>query len=41
MDRVLLAAPKIAHAAAQLGHSQSACQVRRWKLLHGVVPLPD
>ncbi|WP_409470436.1 hypothetical protein [Streptomyces sp. HC307] len=41
MDRVLLAAPTIAHAAAELGYSQSACQVRRWKLQHGVVPLPD
>ncbi|WP_437075230.1 LAGLIDADG family homing endonuclease [Streptomyces sp. enrichment culture] len=41
MDRILLSAPKIAVAAAQLGYSQSACQVRRWKLLHGMVPLPD
>ncbi|MET8565924.1 hypothetical protein ABZV75_37195 [Streptomyces flaveolus] len=38
MDRVLLAAPTIAHAAAELGCSQSACQVRRWKLLNGVIP---
>lgn len=41
MDRVLLAAPKVAHAAAELGYSQSACQVRHWKLLNGYVPLPD
>ncbi|PBC97094.1 hypothetical protein SAMN05446589_3699 [Streptomyces sp. OV198] len=34
MDRVLLAAPTIAHAAAELNYSWSACQVRRWKLLH-------
>ncbi|MFE9443376.1 hypothetical protein ACFYO2_31315 [Streptomyces sp. NPDC006602] len=40
-DRILLAAPKLSHAAAELGYSQSACQVRRWKLQHGVVPLPD
>lgn len=40
MDRVLLAAPTIAHAAAELGCSQSACQVRRWKLLNGVIPQP-
>lgn len=41
MDRILLAAPTIAHAAAELGYSKSPCQNRRWKLLHGVVPLPD
>ncbi|MGW0824999.1 hypothetical protein [Streptomyces sp. NPDC002845] len=41
MDRTLLAAPTIAHAAAELGYSWSACQVRRWKLLHGLVPLPE
>ncbi|MGW2379890.1 hypothetical protein [Streptomyces sp. NPDC001658] len=41
MDRVLLSAPTIAHAAAELGYSRSPCQNRRWKLLHGVVPLPD
>ena len=41
MDRVLLAAPTIAHAAAELGHSWSPCKKRRWNLLHGVVPLPD
>ncbi|MCZ4609940.1 hypothetical protein O3S80_40470 [Streptomyces sp. Lzd4kr] len=41
MDRVLLAAPTIAHAAAELGYSTSPCQNRRWKLLHGVVKLPD
>ncbi len=41
MDRVLLAAPTIAHAAAELGYSNGPCQNRRWKLLHGVVPLPD
>ncbi|MFF5314845.1 LAGLIDADG family homing endonuclease [Streptomyces massasporeus] len=41
MDQVLLAAPTIAHAATELGYSPSACQVRRWKLLHGVVAMPD
>ncbi|NEE12677.1 hypothetical protein G3M58_40270 [Streptomyces sp. SID7499] len=41
MDRILLAAPTIAHAAAELGYSRSPCQNRRWKLLHGVVPRPD
>jgi hypothetical protein len=41
MDRILLAAPTIAHAAAELGYSWSACQVRRWKLLHSAVGLPD
>jgi hypothetical protein len=41
MDRILLAAPTIADAAAKLGYSTSPCQNRRWKLLHGVVPLPD
>ncbi|MGW4162223.1 hypothetical protein [Streptomyces sp. NPDC004788] len=39
-DRILLAAPTLAAAAATLGLSQSACQVRRWKLDHGLVPLP-
>lgn len=41
MDRILLAAPTIADAAAQLGYSQSPCQNRRWKLLHGLAPMPD
>ncbi|MEW2119097.1 LAGLIDADG family homing endonuclease [Streptomyces sp. NPDC005474] len=41
MDRTLLAAPTIADAAAILGYSWSACQVRRSKLLHGRVTLPD
>ncbi|WP_338685492.1 LAGLIDADG family homing endonuclease [Streptomyces acidiscabies] len=41
MDRILLTAPTIVHAAAELGYSQSPCQNRRWKLLHGIVPLPD
>ncbi|WP_306085157.1 LAGLIDADG family homing endonuclease [Streptomyces acidiscabies] len=41
MDRTLLTAPTIAHAAAELGYSQSPCRNRRWKLLHGIVPLPD
>ncbi|MBT2676445.1 LAGLIDADG family homing endonuclease [Streptomyces sp. ISL-14] len=41
MDRILLAAPTIAQAAAELGYSTSPCQNRRWKLLHGVVPMPD
>ncbi|MCX4811788.1 hypothetical protein OG601_14335 [Streptomyces sp. NBC_01239] len=40
MDRILLSAPTIAAAAAALGYSQSPCQTRRWKLLHGLVPLP-
>ncbi|MET8830852.1 hypothetical protein ABZX40_35435 [Streptomyces sp. NPDC004610] len=40
MDRVLLAAPTIADAAATLGYSTSPCQNRRWKLLNGVVALP-
>ncbi|MEU8761111.1 hypothetical protein [Streptomyces sp. NPDC048659] len=40
-DRVLLAAPTLAEAAAALRLSQSACQVRRWKLTHGIAPLPD
>ncbi|WP_406474830.1 hypothetical protein [Streptomyces sp. NBC_01615] len=40
-DRVLLAAPTIARAAGQLKCSSSACQLRRWRLLNGVVPLPD
>lgn len=40
-DRILLAAPNLAQAAATLRLSQSACQVRRWKLTHGLVPLPD
>ncbi|WP_262063495.1 hypothetical protein [Streptomyces sp. STR69] len=41
MDRILLSAPTIAAAAAELGYSNSPCQTRRWKLLHGLVPLPD
>ncbi|MBA2808164.1 LAGLIDADG family homing endonuclease [Streptomyces sp. KM273126] len=41
MDRTLLAAPTVAEAAVELNFSRSACQVRRWKLLNGVVPLPD
>ncbi|MCI3932278.1 hypothetical protein [Streptomyces sp. AN091965] len=40
-DRALLAAPTLAAAATELGYSQSACQVRRWKLRNGAVPLPD
>ncbi|MGX1512042.1 hypothetical protein [Streptomyces collinus] len=39
MDRILLDAPTIADAAAALGYSKSACQVRRWKLLHGLAAL--
>lgn len=39
-DRRLLAAPTLAQAAAELGRSQSSCQTRRWKLTHGLVPLP-
>ncbi|MFF2304477.1 hypothetical protein ACFVVP_18465 [Streptomyces sp. NPDC058128] len=35
-DRVLLAAPTAAHAAAELGRSQKSCQVRRWRLVNGV-----
>ncbi|MFC7911624.1 LAGLIDADG family homing endonuclease [Streptomyces nigra] len=40
MDRILLAAPTITHAAAELGYSSTPCRRRRWNLLHGVVPLP-
>ncbi|MFF9857545.1 hypothetical protein [Streptomyces tendae] len=39
MDRILLDAPTIADAAAALGYSKSACQVRRWKLLHDLAAL--
>ncbi|MFF0561027.1 hypothetical protein [Streptomyces sp. NPDC004266] len=39
-DRVLLAAPTLAHAAAELGRSQSSCQVRRWRLVNGIEPNP-
>ncbi|MFJ8662456.1 hypothetical protein [Streptomyces sp. NPDC093795] len=35
-DRILLAAPTLTHAAAELGRSQSSCQVRRWRLLNGI-----
>ncbi|MFD0417488.1 LAGLIDADG family homing endonuclease [Streptomyces sp. NPDC127108] len=41
MDRRLLAAPTIKHAASELGYSLSACQVRRWKLRNGLVQQPD
>lgn len=41
MDQAVLAAPTIARAAAELGYSYSACQVRRWKLLNGAAGLPD
>ncbi|MFF1681058.1 hypothetical protein ACFVYG_34075 [Streptomyces sp. NPDC058256] len=40
-DRILLAAPTIASAVGQLKCSSNACEVRRWRLLHGVIPLPD
>ncbi|MFE0045768.1 hypothetical protein [Streptomyces albireticuli] len=40
-DRILLQAPTLAHAAEQLGRSRSSCQVRRWRLLQGQLPLPD
>ncbi|MGA5494212.1 hypothetical protein ACPCSP_07580 [Streptomyces cinereoruber] len=33
-DRILLAAPTLAQAAAELGRSQSSCQVRRWRLVN-------
>lgn len=39
-DRILLAAPTLAHAAAELGRSQSSCQVRRWRLVNGIEPSP-
>ncbi|MFJ5099185.1 hypothetical protein [Streptomyces sp. NPDC088557] len=39
-DRVLLAAPTLAHAAEELGRSQSSCQTRRWRLANGIVPSP-
>ncbi|WP_329279942.1 hypothetical protein [Streptomyces sp. NBC_00691] len=35
-DRVLLAAPTPAHAAAKLGRSRKSCQVRRWRLVNGI-----
>jgi hypothetical protein len=40
-DRVLLAAPTIARAAGELHCSPAACQLRQWRLLHGVIPQPD
>ncbi|MZE57049.1 hypothetical protein GTY86_38455 [Streptomyces sp. SID5770] len=42
-DRILLAAPTLAHAAAELGRSQSSCQVRRWRLANGIATsaVPD
>ncbi|MGW6391386.1 hypothetical protein ACWFR1_12975 [Streptomyces sp. NPDC055103] len=39
-DRILLAAPTLADAAAELGRSQSSCQVRRWRLVNGIEPSP-
>ncbi|KQX58074.1 MULTISPECIES: hypothetical protein [unclassified Streptomyces] len=39
-DRILLAAPTLAHAAAELSRSQSSCQVRRWRLVNGIKPNP-
>ncbi|MFB6838210.1 LAGLIDADG family homing endonuclease [Streptomyces sp. NPDC056361] len=39
-DRTLLAAPTMAHAATELGRSQSGCQVRRWRLANGIGPNP-
>ncbi|MFF0476662.1 LAGLIDADG family homing endonuclease [Streptomyces sp. NPDC004284] len=39
-DRTLLAAPTPAQAAAELGRSQSSCQVRRWRLINGIGPNP-
>ncbi|MFI6421569.1 hypothetical protein ACIBG6_29700 [Streptomyces sp. NPDC050842] len=39
-DRILLAAPTLAQAAAELGRSQSSCQVRRWRLVNGIEPSP-
>ncbi|MFJ7130506.1 hypothetical protein [Streptomyces sp. NPDC098101] len=42
-DRILLVAPTLAHAAAELGRSQSSCQVRRWRLTNGIATsaVPD
>ncbi|MFI2203907.1 LAGLIDADG family homing endonuclease [Streptomyces sp. NPDC020192] len=40
-DRILLSAPTIDDACAELGHSQNACRARLTKLLDGAVPLPD
>jgi hypothetical protein len=40
-DRTLLTAPTLAAAAATLRLSQSACQVRRWKLEHRLAPWPN
>ncbi|MGW0121619.1 hypothetical protein [Streptomyces sp. NPDC003327] len=34
-DRILLAAPVLADAAAELGRSLASCQVRRWRLRNG------
>ncbi|MFJ5832477.1 LAGLIDADG family homing endonuclease [Streptomyces sp. NPDC093089] len=39
-DRTLLAAPTMAHAATELGRSQSSCQVRRWRLANSIGPNP-
>ncbi|MDV5146488.1 hypothetical protein R1T08_20355 [Streptomyces sp. SBC-4] len=39
-DRILLTAPALAQAAAELGRSQSSCQVRRWRLVNGIEPSP-
>ncbi|GGL00216.1 hypothetical protein [Streptomyces flaveus] len=39
-DKILLSAPTIDDACAELGHSQNACRARLTKLLDGMVPLP-
>lgn len=40
-DRILLSAPTIDDACAELGHSRNACRARLTKLLEGTVPLPN
>ncbi|MFB7588512.1 LAGLIDADG family homing endonuclease [Streptomyces sp. NPDC056169] len=37
-DRILLTAPTLSQAAAELGRSQSSCKVRRWRLVNGTGP---
>ncbi|MFE2421857.1 hypothetical protein [Streptomyces hokutonensis] len=40
-DRILLSAPTVDDACAELGHSRNACRARLTKLLEGMVPLPN
>ncbi len=39
-DKILLLAPTIDDACAELGHSRNACRARLTKLLDGLAPLP-